>query len=180
METYTNYMGFYIWPKIFVESFQKCHRNLIETNSIDVQLLDLTFCLKTETSKNCLQFKTDEGCMKTEKFYEDCLREKETCETWPSRLTETTITTCCNQPTLVSRDKSELCELNCTFSDDSYDCKNNCIFEGTKLILNEDLNMEALNAALNENRDPNVKWDKVIDDSVDFCIKHLKGLSFFI
>lgn len=166
--------------KTFAELLEKCEKNITETNDILQQLLNLKYCLKLEASKNCPYFNVMKGCLQVEKFFEDCRREKETCKNWPKRFENSRITLCCHHPKLFSSEELDECALKCTFSSVKYYCGEHCKFKKIKsrIIKDGNFNREALKVALKENHNPNVNWDKAIDESLDICLSIMEGYSF--
>ena len=67
------------------------------------------------------------------------------------------------------------CQQKCTFAQNSTSCASECTLKMEKFVKNGKLDANELKNALNKNRNPEMPWDKPINDAIDFCAKEMKS-----
>ncbi|KAG5668898.1 hypothetical protein PVAND_016816 [Polypedilum vanderplanki] len=163
------------WTEVINASLDKCERSIENLSNIEEQLIAILTCINKEASKDCIEFKSIQACSKVEKIYENCHRQPLSCDTWPKRLSNSTILNCCNKPKLMSQERIEKCKIACTFAIENWKCSSKCLYEEIKVFDNDgNLNVTALKEILDSNHDSRIQWSNVIDESVEKCLKLYK------
>lgn len=135
--------------------------------------------MRRELLKDCATFEAITGCFKTEKYFEDCFREKENCSTWPKRFYIDTINTCCNAPKLISTNEVNECSSKCIFRSEDYStCNDNCIYTLDKFVKDKKLDVKLVKKILMENSNQSMPWEKIFDEGIEICLKAHKGELF--
>jgi hypothetical protein len=158
------------WSDVINVTLDKCEGAIEGKENTEELLTSLLTCVREEASKDCIEFKSMQGCLKAEKFYENCRRPALNCEVWPKRLTGLIITTCCNEPKLMSEEFVDKCKIKCTFAVDNWKCTSRCLYEHAGFITESGLNEAAVKESFSANHNPSVDWSKVIDISIDACL----------
>lgn len=163
-----------VWEELIEQALDKCESSVNSKPDLEEKLVELFGCVKKEASEDCPEYQSLMGCSRVEKYVEDCHRAED-CSAWPRRFGINTIIACCNTPDLVSHAERRDCSNKCTFAVNPFNCSEVCALSLEKFVKDGKLDVKEVKAALNENRNQSVSWEKSIDDAVEACVKRLKG-----
>jgi hypothetical protein len=163
------------WYKTVHEGVRKC--NYDSSGSLEHNLLKFYNCVDDFLSENCVSIMQTKECEPTEEFYENCKNIQPNCTEWPRNLNGPE--PCCKMPNLLSNELTSKCNVECQrkelFFQRQTECKYNCTYLESGLLLDGKVNFVVVKKMLTDNAINGELWEKSIENAVETCEKSVTG-----
>lgn len=164
------------WKSQIVAAIEKCEMG--SSNSLSANLGQFFYCIDEHLVQNCIDFKRHiTGCEDVEDYYKKCNKIQPNCSQWPIDIWNPKL--CCDVPQLFNEkiimDCYEKCDETVYFKQLEAFCIHECIFDKTKIRVDEKYDFEMIKKVINENANKSVDWTTSIDKAVEICEKNITG-----
>lgn len=163
------------WLRTIEDAVDVCEFN--ETTNLHQALATFYSCIHDYLGDHCVNFIQTPECEKTQELYEDCHKVRLNCDFWPRNLA--TPEYCCKIPPLFSQNLTSKCRHECErkelFVQRQQRCIEGCLYNDTKLRVEEKFNFNAVMEMLIESSGRSAAWRQPIEQAVEKCKKAIGG-----
>jgi hypothetical protein len=133
--------------EVTTKAIDKCAKVGESQPNVNLQLAAFESCLRSELTQNCVEFLDNALCDRAAKYFEECVRPKADCSTWPKRFKAKTLQNCCVTPFFLDNEGISKCDKKCWFESDAQ-CFMNCLFEHSGFVQENRFNLTVVKAGL--------------------------------